>query len=289
MKGPLAMKSLSKFLPGIALSMLVGGAAALAQDSQSLSQKKGPMGKIFLSETQGEGQIISDGKIYEPKQASAFNASGTVIETRDRAHQAYVYSNGTGMYLDANTRVEIQQFTQEPFLSDRNLENAEPSRSQSDVYLAHGMVGICTNQFVSGSRMVYTTSLATVNVRGQRLVIKSTSTETVVYVVEGDATVKIGNKDLGSQVLKTGERATIRSGPGGPSAIVVEPIDRETMSMLDDKVTIACSSKRTVSFETTGKGANGADSDEIVAHPTVVAPAAAPNLTVSADRLGTNG
>ncbi len=283
------MKSFSKILPGIALWVLAGGAVSLAQDTPSLGQKKGPMGKIYLSETQGEGQIISDGKIYEPKQASAFNASGTVIETRERAHQAYVYSNGTGMYLDANTRVEIQQFTQEPFQSERNSENAEPSRSQSDVHLAHGMVGICTNQFVSGSRMVYTTSLATVNVRGQRLVIKATPTETVIYLLEGDVTVKIGNKDSGSQVLRSGERATIRSGPGGPSAIVVEPIDRETMSMLDDKVTIACTSKRTVSFESIGKGPDGSDDGEIVAHPTVTAPASSPNLTVSADRLGTNG
>lgn len=279
------MKSFSNLLSGIALWTLAGGMVALAQDSQSLGQKKGPMGKIFLSETQGGGQIISDGKIYEPKQATAFNAPGTVIETRERAHQAYVYSNGTGMYLDANTRVEIQQFTQEPFLSNRNVENAEPSRSQSDIYLAHGMVGICTNQFVSGSRMVYTTSLATVNVRGQRLVIQSTPAETVVYVIEGDATVKIGNKDLGSQVLKTGERATIRSGAGGPSAIVVEPIDRDTMRMLDDKVTIACTSKRTVAFESIGKGPDGSEDGEIVAHPTVATPAAAPNLTVSADRL----
>ncbi len=281
------MKASPQFLPFLVAVALACGTAAFAQEQPA--GKKGPTSKIYLSEVKGAGQIISDGKIYEPKQASAFNAPGTIIETRDQAHQAYVYSNGTGMFVDANSRVEIQQFNQEPFLPDRNSTDAEPSISQSDVFIAHGLVGICTSQFASGTRMVYSTAHASINIRGHRLAIKTSAEETVVYLIEGDVTVQVGGKDLGGQVLQAGEMATIRPGPAGqPATIRVDPIDRETLNSLDDKVTIACNSKKTVSFETIEKsGAGGAGNDtpgEIVPHPTVAQPAPT-NLTVSPDRL----
>ncbi|MEJ1973184.1 MAG: hypothetical protein WDM96_12195 [Lacunisphaera sp.] len=81
-----------------------------------------------------------------------------MIVTKAGAHNAVVYSNGTSMYVDENTRVEIGRFTQEPFQprNESTMDSQyEPSMSQSDVYIPHGAVGLCTSRLVSGSSMTY--------------------------------------------------------------------------------------------------------------------------------------
>ena len=115
----------------IAATMIVAP-EALAQ--RQLGKKKGPTSKIYLAEAVGESEIQTGDKIYAAKQATAFDAPGTVIETKAGAHNAFVYSNGTGMFVDENTRVEIDRFVQEPFKPERNSPADapfEPSISQS--------------------------------------------------------------------------------------------------------------------------------------------------------------
>ena len=284
---------------------LLAAPAAFAQ--RQLGKKKGPTSKLYLAETVGEGQIITDGKAYAPRQATAFDAPGTVIETKKESHQAFVYSNGAGMFVDAETRVEVDRFVQEPFRPDRNsTTEVEPSISQSDVFVARGQVGICTGQLVSGTTMNYGTPHANVNIRGGKLSIKTNENETVVYLLEGDATVRGGSRDLGGQILRSGEQAVIRPGPPGrPPTISVGPIERTAASSLDDKVNVACNAKKSVSFETIEKkaeqgldnppeentpgdntsGGDGGGSDqEIVVRPTTPT-APPPVITVSPDRL----
>ena len=70
------------------------------------------------------------------------------------------------MYVDANTRLEVNRFVQERFLPNSNTTEAEPSASQSDIFLWRGLVGVCTSQLVSGSTMNYSTEHATVTIRG---------------------------------------------------------------------------------------------------------------------------
>jgi hypothetical protein len=284
---------------------------------RQLGKKKGPTSKLYLAETVGNGEITNEGRTYSPKQATAFDAPGTVIETKADSHQAFVYSNGTGMFVDANTRIEIDRFVQEPFRPDRNNTEVEPSMSQSDIFVARGQVGICTGQLVSGSTMTYSTPHAAVNIRGGKLSIKTDGSSTTVYLLEGDATVRAGAKDVGGALLHAGEQAVITPGIGGqPPSVTVGPIDRSTAANLDDKVNVACNAKKTVSFETIEKkaettglegseqpatpgeaapgdvspsppGAGGGDdtTQEIVARPTT--PAAPPtNIVVSQDRIG---
>lgn len=288
----------------LALVALALVAVPDVQAQRQLGKKKGPTSKLYLAETIGEGQITSEGRTYSPKQSTAFDAPGTVIETKADSRQAFVYSNGTGMYVDEDTRVEIDRFVQEPFRPDRNATpEVEPSISQSDVFVARGQIGICTGQLVSGSTMNYATPHASVNIRGGKLSIKTNENETIVYMVEGDATVRGGTRDVGGTLLRSGEQAVIRPGPPGqPPSITVGPIDRSTAANLDDKVNIACNAKKTVSFEMIEKKAEqglegseqeapadapagpDAPDDEIVAVPTT--PTAPPtNITVSPDRI----
>ncbi len=286
------------------LALAVAAPSSLAQ--RQLGKKKGPTSKLYIAETKGETQIQNGDKIYTAKQATAFDAPGTVIETKAKSHNALVYSNGTGLFVDESTRVEINRFVQEPFRPDRNnqLDSPyEPSMSQSDVFVSHGAIGICTSQLVSGSSMLYTTPLAAINIRGGKVVIESNPHETIIDLLEGDLTVRYKGRDVGGQILRAGERAIIRPGaPGEEPVITIGPIPREAMPIDDERVEMACNARKSVTFEIlerkaaegldlpagTPPGDNeaaGADgTQEIVPKPTV--PQTPPtNIVVSPDRL----
>ncbi|MDD3180649.1 MAG: hypothetical protein PHQ04_09890 [Opitutaceae bacterium] len=211
---------------------------------------KGPVSKIYVAEAQGETIIQSGEKVFNARQAIAFDAPGTVIETGENARNAFVYSNGTGMYVDRGSRVEINRFVQEPFRSDRMDMETEPSISQSSVHIPRGFVSVCTSNLVAGTAMTYSTPLAFINIRGGKVAIQSSPNETVVYLLEGDVTVRAGEQDPGGIVLRPGERMVIRRGlPGQPPAITVGPIVRPMMQTLIDRSTIADNARKTVTFE----------------------------------------
>ena len=287
------MKTSPKFT-AVFVAILVGCGSQVFAEGQ-LGATKGPTSKLYLSETKGTGHIYADGKIFEPKQATAFDAPGTVIETETDSHQAYVYSNGTAMYVDASTRLEVNRFVQERFLPNSNTTEAEPSASQSDIFLWRGLVGVCTSQLLSGSTMNYSTEHGTVTIRGRKIAIQTSPAETIVYLIDGDVTVRTGKLDTGGHVLKSGERAIIRPGTAGsPPTVTIDEIDKKFLAALDEKVTVACNARRTVSFETIEKsaefgaaGSNPGDNTnpgEIV--PVPVVPQAPPvNITVSPDRI----
>lgn len=297
--------------------------SAFAQ--RQLGKKKGPTSKIYLAETVGNSQIQTGEKIYTARQATAFDAPGTVIETKEGAHNAFVYSNGTGMFVDQNTRVEIDRFVQEPFRAGRRSTAEapyEPSVSQSNVHVARGAVGVCTSQLVSGSSMLYSTPQAQVNIRGGKVSIETTADETIIDLLDGDITVRGGSRDVGGQILRPGERAVIRAAPAGlPPSITISQIPPEAIQASDERVNVACNAKKTVTFEviekkaeegldapadapageagtpasTPAEGAPGEDApeaadnsdQEIVAKPTV--PAETPtNIVISPDRLPGN-
>jgi hypothetical protein len=298
----------------LVLAALVA-AAPSAYAQRQLGKKKGPTSKIYLAEAIGDSQIQTGEKIYTARQATAFDAPGTVIETKEGAHNAFVYSNGTGLFVDQNTRVEIDRFVQEPFQPNRNTTADapfEPSISQSDVHVSHGAVGVCTSQLVSGSSMNYSTPQASVNIRGGKVAIETNADETVIDLLEGDITVRGGSKDIGGQVLRPGERAVVRSAPAGlPPTITISRIPPEALQVSDERVSVACNAKKTVTFEaierkaeegldapageapppdgTPGNpsGGDNAGDQEIVAKPTV--PSAPPtNIVISPDRLPGN-
>jgi len=282
-------------LSALALSVLVPTAFAQRQ----LGKKKGPTAKIYIADAQGESQIENGEKIYTLRQATAFDAPGSVIETKAGSHNAVVYSNGTGMFVDESTRVEIERFTQQPFQPNQAStldSNYEPSMSQSDVFLSHGAVGICTNQLLSGSSMIYSTSIAGVNIRGGKLVIEAHPDETYVDLLEGDVTVRSTGKDVGGQILRAGERAVIRpaSAPGLEPIISIMPIPQEARKRDDERVEIACAARKSVTFEAIARSTEensgdeeaGAEADqEIVAKPAVPAEPPA-NIVISPYKIG---
>lgn len=289
-------------------ALAVVSPTAFAQ--RQLGKKKGPTSKIYLAEAVGESQIQTGEKIYTARQATAFDAPGTVIETKEGAHNAFVYSNGTGLFVDQNTRVEIDRFVQEPFRPDRNSTADapyEPSVSQSEVHVSHGAIGVCTSQLVSGSSMTYSTPQASVNIRGGKVAIETNADETIIDLLDGDITVRGGNKDIGGQILRPGERAVVRAAPAGlPPTVTISRIPPEALQASDERVSVACNARKTVTFEVIEKKAEegldvsggsvpdggpgegaGSPDQEIVTKPTV--PANPPtNIVISPHRLTGN-
>lgn len=281
------MKTISRSL--LLLTALAVAFAPAAYAQRQLGKKKGPTSKLYLAETVGEGEITSEGRTYSPKQTTAFDAPGTVIETKAGAHQAFVYSNGTGMFVDAETRLEIDRFVQEPFRPDRNKDTSvEPSISQSDVFVARGQIGICTSQMVSGSTMQYSTPHAGVNIRGGKLAIQTDGDSTTIYLIEGDATVKAGGRNNAGELLRPGEQATIQPGPPGqPPRVTVGPIDQSVMRELDEKVAIACNAKKAVTFEAienkAQEGLEASEAEPIAGDPTDPAGGSDPGAAAGGD------
>jgi len=305
-------------LPHLSFVCLIATLIAVPSFAQrQIDKKKGPTSKIYLAETKGDTQIQNGERIFTARQATAFEAPGTVIETKAEAHNALVYSNGTGLFVDQVTRVEVNRFVQEPFSPERNNQldtRYEPSVSQSNVFVSFGAVGICTSQLISGSTMLYSTPHATINIRGGRIVIESNPEGTIIDLVEGDLTVRSGEKDVGGQILRAGERAIIRPAVSGAEAsVAIIPIPREAMPADERRVDMACNARRSVTFgiierkaeedaaqgdgeqavadasaasgELSDEAAGAAgDTQEITASPTV--PSSPPNnIVISPDRL----
>ncbi|HET7536249.1 MAG TPA: FecR domain-containing protein [Candidatus Didemnitutus sp.] len=270
------MKTPTQFILLAAIAAVVS-ATGLAQD-----KKKGPTGKFYVAQATGDVQVVADGRVFVPKQGSAFNAPGSVIETGKGAKQAVVYSNGSAMFLDQNTRVEIGRFVQEPFRTDRGTTDTEPSISQTEIFLAQGSVGICAGGALSGTTVTYNTPQASINVRGRRLVIDASREQTTVSALEGDITIRTGAQDQSGQVIHAGEQAIIRSGLSGqPPSIHISALDQAALATAEASAMQACGARKTVSFETVDGAGEGSD---IEAHPTV--PATPPvNITVSPDRI----
>jgi hypothetical protein len=277
-----------RLILGAALGLLAAGQGHAEVPAKSLTS---PTGKLFVADVQGAGEVESAGKTVPLSKRYLFTAPGAIVRVSPSADakdpsppfSALVYSNGTGMYLGHNTRIEVKTFSQEPFLAGRTDLEIEPSISRTETILSVGMVGLCTNQLVAGSSMIYRTPHATVDVRGHRILIEVTDQFTRITVLEGESRVRGGSGgslEIAGHTLRTGERATIKAGsPGQTAAVEIEKISSEDMPELEAKVAIACLARRTVFFDV-----DAANGQEIVA--TDVIPANLPvQFTISPARL----
>lgn len=244
---------------------LVGAAVVCASTpltALAQTKNKNPASKIFVSDVSGEAQIDTGESVEDLSRRSVYSAQGTVIETKRaeagqskaKTYSTMVYSNGTGAFFDSDTRVEIQKFSQEPFVPTRSDMDVEPSISQTRAFVSRGTVGLCNSKLVAGSMMKYATPLGSVNIRGQKVVIQAAENVTKISMLEGESTVQAGSMDMGGHTIHTGEQAIIRPAtPGHPNTIEIVKIPSSEMSQLDDKVAMACMAKKTVYFEVRGR------------------------------------
>jgi hypothetical protein len=221
----------------------------LAAVAQSSDKRKNPTSKLYVADIEGSASINTGEKIEELTKKSVHVAEGVVLETEPESQNAIVLSNGTGISFDPDTRLEMRRFLQEPFSPNRNDLEIEPSVSQTAAFLPRGAVGLCTSKLVAGSTMTYATRHATVAIRGRKVVIETTDSETIVSLVEGDVTVR-GDLMTGGQTLKPGQQAVIsRNSNSEPPSIVIRDIPSGDVRRIEDKVALACMARKTVYFE----------------------------------------
>jgi len=245
------------------------------------AKRKNPASKLYVASLTGESHINRGEKIEPMTTKAAYNAEGSIIETKANSTNALVYSNGSGIYLEPDSRLEIVRFVQEPFIPNRNDLEVEPSISQTEVILARGSIGLCPSKLVAGSSMKYRTGLGSVSLQNGRVVLEANPEETKISLLEGEAMVRGGQLDLGGRLLKAGQQAIIRPGAERDSNVItIGPIPETELAALGDKVYMACAARKTVYFETKQSD----DGTEIEAAP-VVPENLPPTVTVSPSKL----
>ncbi|MCF3651962.1 hypothetical protein [Synoicihabitans lomoniglobus] len=239
--------------------------SALVLVSVATAAKKNPTSKLYVADLEGQSEIDTGERIEDLAKKSVHNAQGTVIQTMEDSNNAMVFSNGTGVFLDTNTRMEVKRFSQEPFSPDRSDLETEPSISRTAAFIPRGTVGLCTPKLVAGSTMNYATPIGGVSIRSSKVVIEANDNETKISLVEGDVTVKGGPADASGQTLRGGQQAIIRQLPGQAPVIQIQDIPEDEMEFVEDKVTLACNARKTVFFDVAEKKeiGNGPDSDSV--------------------------
>jgi hypothetical protein len=216
-------------------------------------KKNNPTSKFYVADVDGDAQIDTGQKVDDLTKKSVYNAEGTVVETRPNGTNAMVFSNGTGVFFDPDTRMEVKKFEQEPFVPNRTDMDTEPSISQTQNYVPRGTVGLCTSKLAAGSSMNYSTPLGSVNLHGGKVVVATENNATTISMIEGESEVNAGVIDTGGHRLKNGEQAVITPGANGaPPQIKIQAIPNNQVKSLNQKVTMACNAKKTVYFEAVG-------------------------------------
>jgi hypothetical protein len=248
MKPPTALR--------IFIAALCVSAVAHAQE-----RKKSPTSKIYVVDTTGDTQIDNGKEIDDLTRKAAYTAEGAILETKSNSNASIVFSNGTGVFLDVSTRVQIRKFVQGAFKPSKDDIENEPSISTTHVYIEQGVVGVSTNNHAAGSSVVYDTALASASIRGRQAVIMAGDNVTVFSMVQGDATIQAG--PLGpSYEVKNGQQAIVKPGSSGESNSVYihaipEGNDEEALLWLEERVTTADNARKLVYFDVQGKKSDG--------------------------------
>lgn len=273
------MKIAGRYIQG-ALLCCVLTAAALAQESVP--------GKVYVAEVNGGVSLTVGGNLVELKKGLSLPVQGARIETAAASYVILVYSNGTSIYIDEKTIVEIDKFVQKPFPAGTDTSVTEPSVSDTLGRISQGRLIITTNKLATGTSMIYLTPHAEVKIRGQEVVIEVTDHETRAIVVLGDVTARPLNAPAGNvgQILHSGQMAVFRDSPPADATgnVQVSTVDPGVLSALAPKIEAAERARSIVRFETV----SGPNAPEIQAR--VVVPADLPvNVTVSPSTLRTGG
>ena len=263
-----------------AVTMFVMAVSPL--QAEGSGKKKNPTSKVYVADMEGESSINTGDKIDDLTKKSVYSAEGSTIETKPDANSSLVLSNGTGMFLDPDTKLEMKRFLQEPFNPNRTDMEVEPSVSQTSAFLSRGSIGLCTSKMVAGSTMTYNTPQASIAIRGRKVVVECSGNTTTVSLMEGDVTIR-GDLTGGGESLKPGQQAVItRNSPSEPPTITIRDIPADQKEALGNKVNMACMARKTVYFTVEERK----DGDVIVPH--IVIPPTPPTPVVSPFSINQN-
>lgn len=165
------------------------------------------LGKFFVSNIKGKVTCVVNSRIYELKKGDTMPARGAIVDTGKGANATLIFSNGTGVYVDEKTHFEVKRFEQEFFAPNNNLR-VEPSNSLTLVSLSVGRVVLSTPQLLSGTIMIYETPHASVNIRGEKLLIEVNDKQTQTHVAMIGGVASVVPRGADGNFLSIGKRVT---------------------------------------------------------------------------------
>lgn len=160
------------------------------------------------------GQVEVTG-LETVERAAVFNPAGVSIRTAHNSFAVIVFSNGVSLYLAENTALQIDHFNQEPFEARPDDFEFEPSRSQLQVTLSEGDMGVAqrdpnpSSKFVialgDGASVDLKTRLSAVMHQGEGL-------GAITAIFDGH-----GSMDIGDVSLLCNENYRLSSGAIDPA------------------------------------------------------------------------
>ncbi|OHE77608.1 MAG: hypothetical protein A3G75_10505 [Verrucomicrobia bacterium RIFCSPLOWO2_12_FULL_64_8] len=259
-------------------------------------------GKFFVAEVTGAVTFIAEGRAFELHKGDILPAQGARVETGPASTVALVFSNGSSVFVDERTNLEIRKFEQLPFSPGTDTTIVEPSISQTVGSITVGRMVLSTNDLASGTSMFYDTPHARVKIRGKQVIIEVREADTRVVVPVGDVTVfarDAATTDAG-RLVTDGQMALVAFPSRGDGAgatglermasIQVLALPKDVLDLFLPKIGLSERAQKMVVFETAGdKSAAGAGSTgggDIVAKAVLPAELPVP-LTVSPSTLRT--
>ena len=275
MNSSLSHYSVRNFVRGL---LLIGACAWGVAAPTIAGAAATPTPKLYVASLKGESQAVSGGRVITLTAKAAFPGQGAKIETRPHGTVALVLSNGSGIFLDQDTQIDIKRFSQEPFVASRSDLEREPSVSHTEIFISRGLLAVSTSKLAAGSTFTILTPLGSIHLHDGNFVIEVQPDQVRISLVAGEGTVYGGEFDLGGHLIKTGDQAIIRPGASGRANLVtVGKFPALELDVLQAAADMARAARKTVFFQTDETG-------EINALPVVV-PSVPVQATVSPSRL----
>jgi hypothetical protein len=207
-----------------------------------------------------------------------------VVTSGDNSGVILVFSNGATINIGENSKVEIRQFTQDPFAEDFSFaeETSEPSVSQTEIYLTEGELIGNVKSLRSGSSFTVSTPAGAAGIRGTtfRVVFRPQGNGTAFFTIttiEGDVGVTTTDGTVTTPISvtdqqeieilvevddTTGEVKVISA----PADIQVTTASTEVVATVTEKVQEAVEAVVEIVLkpetETDGVGGSGTSGDE---------------------------
>jgi hypothetical protein len=260
--------------------LLLGLCAVLAPRARAAEPVV--LGKFFVSTVVGSVTCVTDGRVLEIKKGDTLDARGAILRTGPGEHVVVVFSNGTAVYLDENTRLDIETFEQEFFAPNNNL-GLEPSNSRLLAGLVSGRLFVSTPELRGGTSLVFNTDDASVALQSGQFVIAHSDAGTQVAVISGHATVNTRDSQnrpaAFGQRLAAGEQTWTGTPPSdstlspalpatAPPATVT-PFDASWLAGISTELAAAQAAQSSVLFSIAATDDTGARLFGIKAQPTV--------------------
>ena len=224
--------------------ILIGFLLGSSSVTRSFGQEDGAFqrGGIILASVKAQVTILDpqgNPLAAEKVKAGALLTDGHSVETGEAAEAMLLFSNGTVVTVEENTKIKIDSFLQEPFEpGDKKLEDLkeEPSASTGLINLDVGSLVVQTKKLNKKSNFQITSPLGTAGIRGTQFGLGFSPTRGMSLDVT-ESTVSFSPRGGGRPSLVGPGRGLTAPLRGLPSARAVNPVTARRVGSTNDRAT----------------------------------------------------